>query len=80
MSPVRALVDAIRKKIEFALAEDQIVNESIVFGNVDSYNMQELMECNRLHHRQLWVSYRKYAQHNMLNVLFCYFRLLDLEQ
>ena len=36
---VRALVDAIRKKVEFTLAEDQIVNESIVLGKVDSYNM-----------------------------------------
>ena len=39
VATIRALVDAIRKKVEFTLAEYQIVNESIVLVNVDSHNM-----------------------------------------
>ena len=62
MSTVTALEDAVRKQVDFVLAEDEEVDESVVLGNVDSYNVQELVEENRLHHRQLRVAYKRQAR------------------
>ena len=63
MSTVRALVDAVRKQIEFVFTEDEEVEESVVFREVDSYNMEELVDKNRLHHRQLRVACKQHVQH-----------------
>ena len=62
MSTVTALEDAVRKQVDFVLAEDEEVDESVILGNVDSYNVQELVEENRLHHRQLRVAYKREAR------------------
>ena len=63
MSTVRALVDTVRKQVELMLAEDEEVEESVVFREVDSYNVEELVEENRLHHRQLRVACKQHDQH-----------------
>jgi len=71
MSTVTALEDAVRKQVDFVLAEDEEVDESVVLRNVDSYNVQELVEENRLHHRQLRVAYKREARRiTSLHILY----------
>ena len=69
MSTVRASVDPVRKLVELTFVEDEEVDESVVFGNVDSYNAQELVEKNRLHHRQLRVAYKHIVQHRPITLI-----------
>ena len=65
MSTVRALEDAVRKQVELMFAEDQEVDESVVFREVDLNNVEELVEENRLHHRQLRIACEQHIVYSM---------------